>query len=87
MSATTQQFNFHVTTDKKFTQHQEKPAYSVEAYDNQIAYATCTPGWIEMIYVDRGYRGCGVGSTLTALCLLDPEISTPREENTALRRL
>ena len=80
-------FNFHVTTDKKFTQHQEKPAYSVEAYDNQIAYATCTHGWIENIYVNIDYRGCGVGSTLTALCLIDPEIYTSSEENEALSRL
>ena len=83
------ELNFHVTTDRKFTENQKKPAHPLmtDTYDNQIAYATCTPGWIEMIYVDTDYRGCGVGSTLTALCLLDPEINTPREENKALRRL
>ena len=58
-----------------------------ETYDNQIAYATCTHGWIEKIYVNTDYRGCGVGSTLTALCLIDPEIYTSSEENEALRRL
>ena len=80
-------FNFHVTADKEFTQDQEKPTYSLETYDNEIAYATCIHGWIENVYVDEDYRGCGVGSTLTALCLIDPEIYTASEENEALSRL
>ena len=82
-------FHFHVTTDKTFTQNQNKPAYPLmtETYDNQIAYATCTHGWIENIYVNTDYRGCGVGSTLTALCLIDPVIYTSSEENDALLRL
>ena len=83
------ELNFHVTTDKKFTENQKKPAHPLmtDTYDNQIAYATCTHGWIEKIYVNTDYRGCGVGSTLTALCLIDPEIYTSSEENEALLRL
>ena len=79
--------NFHATRDKEFTQDHKKPPYSLETYDNEIAYATCIHGWIENVYVNSDYRGCGVGSTLTALCLIDPEIYTSSEENEALLSL
>ena len=38
----------------------------------QVATASCLPGWIDNIEVEDDARGCGIGTVLTELCLIDP---------------
>ena len=62
-------------------------------YVNQIAVIECTHGWIDNLDVfDRSLnpggatespKRCGIGTVLTELCLIDPDINSGKEGNLA----
>ena len=66
-------------------------------YQHQIAYIHCTHGWIHDLTVferSLGVQGpfenprrCGIGTVLTELCLIDPEVNVRGEGNLALDNL
>ena len=63
-------------------------------YIGQIAFADCNPGEVDKIQVaeknkvqPRDARQCGIGTVLTELCLLDPDIYEKGEKNRAYRLL
>ena len=79
-------YNFYAATDDKFTPNAQMSA-PIGKFENQIAYATCKPGWIDQVFVKRIYEGCGIGSVLTSLCLIDSDIYMISPNNEALSRL
>ena len=44
--------------------------------EDVLGYATCARGYIEMVYVQPPARKCGLANVLSALCMMDPEISS-----------
>ena len=62
-------------------------------FENQIAVIFCSHGWIDALHVfDQSFRKegpfenprrCGIGTVLSELCLIDPEIYNPRDPNMA----
>ena len=56
-------------------------------YRDQIAYATCKPGWIDYVWVSTGARKCGISTVLSELCLLDPELNSVNDKNQAIKEI
>ena len=64
-------------------------------YENQVAYIKCKPGWIVMLNVFQASigpqplnsRDCGIGTVLSELCLIDPDLNNMGNQNRAQRRL
>ena len=52
-----------------------------------IGTAECRNGIIDYVYVRQLARRCGIAKVLSALCMLDPEIYSMEEGNTALKML
>ena len=54
-----------------------------------IGYATCTPGWVEQVFVNDEIMGgldarnCGISTVLTELCFIDPGLNKVRRYITA----
>ena len=74
-------FNFHAITGTTFTKLES------DHYENEIGYALCNPGWIQMVYVEPKARDCGLATVLTELCLIDPDINQNTDENTVYRKI
>ena len=55
--------------------------------EGNIGVAQCTPGMIDLVDVEGLARRCGIAKVLSALCMLDPEIYSMEEGNTALKML
>ena len=77
--------------------HSRIPQKYAQKFEHQLAYIACTRGWIHQLTVfekisgaegrREDARGCGVGTILTELCLMDPEINTLKEGSKAIRVL
>ena len=86
--------NFYVVPGPGFTKTKKKEYDMESAYEGQLAYAQCQPGWVEEIWVNNGKseyaapinaRRCGIASLLTRLCLIDPIINQLGNSNKALQ--
>ena len=74
-----------------------RPNNDPEMEHDELGYANCSPGWIEMVEIhdDEGptnARKCGISTVLTELCFIDPEINYlyhPRRkvESNAIKKL
>ena len=63
-------------------------------FNGQIAVIKCSHGWIEDLQVFQESLGnversvdarrCGIGTVLTELCLIDPDVNIPKPGNMAL---
>ena len=64
-------------------------------YERQVAYIVCTHGWIESLSVFHESLGvqsvdprrCGIGTVLTELCLIDPEVNRGKVKGNQARAL
>ena len=56
-------------------------------YHDQIGYATCLHGWIDMVSVVPYAQNCGIATVLTELCLIDPDINKNIEGNQAIKEI
>ena len=46
-----------------------------DRYKNQLGRITCKPGWIEYVRVNDNAQGCGLGTVLTEMCMIDPVLT------------
>ena len=46
-----------------------------DRYENQIGRITCKPGWIEYVKVNDEFKKCGLGTVLSEMCMIDPELN------------
>ena len=93
--------NYYVVpgyVDFKRTQDPEVEEFHIQRrYSDQIAYAVCSPGWVEKVRVNDGKeedtnnhinaRRCGIGSVLTELCLRDPDITQVADSSKVFEKL
>ena len=56
-------------------------------YLNQVGFANCHQGYVLRVDVNQNGRRCGIGTVLSMLCFLDPEVYTLGEENAATKIL
>ena len=66
-------------------------ATSQRRYENQIGYIRCLHGWIHHLKVfensltlegqPENPLRCGIGTVLTELCLIDPDVNARRSQN------
>ena len=54
---------------------------------DSIASATCTPGSIDVVYVNPIARNCGISKVLSTLCMFDPHVHRVNRKNKVYRRL
>ena len=56
--------------------------------EEEFVYSRCKPGYIPDVWVFDDYQGCGIGKTLTKLCLNEKTIhNTNNEDNSAVREI
>ena len=80
--------------DAKFDEIDDDP-YTNYRYNHQIAFIKCFHGWIDDLRVfDESLgdeeptvdaRRCGIGTVLSELCLIDPEIYDPKPSDRAIQ--
>ena len=85
--------NFEVAT---FDELDDDP-HTNYRYNHQIAFIKCFHGWIDDLQVFHESLGdeepivdarrCGIGTVLTELCLIDPDIYDPNPSNMAVDEL
>ena len=70
------------------------PVTKGQTYEGQIGSIQCMHGWIEELLIapsdespEENPLRCGIGTVLTELCLIDPDIGARREGNRAERYL
>ena len=78
-------FNFYAIISDTFQRIPTNPKES--RYENQIGYATCKYGWIDFVFVHVSARGCGLGTILSELCMIDPDLNSNTPENLVFKRL
>ena len=66
----------------------------VQKFQDQIGSIQCMHGWIQELHVEPSLESpdedptrCGIGTVLTELCLIDPDINSRREGNQAFQNL
>ena len=96
--------NYYVvpgSVDFKRTQDPEVEEFHIQRrYSDQIAYAVCSPGWVEKVWVNSGKeedeedtdvrinaRRCGIASVLSELCFRDPDIVQVVDSNKVFEKL
>ena len=74
---------FYAITGLQFKELPDTPEnfYSKNEYENQVGYAWCRHGWIQYIGVNPNARGCGLGTLLSELCMIDPDLNANRHGN------
>ena len=82
------EFNFYVVTGNRFELDEEDGGvFKATKYKSQIGYATCLPGWIDLVRIDNLARGCGISTVLSELCMIDPQIYSIDNENEAIENV
>ena len=87
--------NFKRTTDPEVEEFHIQRRYA-----DQIAYAVCSPGWLEKVWVNSGKdddeeetdvrinaRRCGIASVLMEFCLRDPKMNQIKDSNKVFEKL
>ena len=81
---------FYAITDESFVLQNNDDCFIMmeDHYKHQIGYALCEPGFIKKVLVNEdpvNARRCGIATTLSILCLIDPELSAMGDKNVGIK--
>ena len=87
--------NFFAVHSSHFTPNPDPEDFQIpqSRYIHQAGYAQCHHGWINKVETNERSNGlpfareCGIGTVLTELCLIDPDVKRNVEGNAARERI
>ena len=80
-------FIFFVTAGGNLCENHTSSSRLRTRYENQLAYATFKPGWIDYVWVNAIARKCGISTVLSEFGMLDPQLNQVTKDNHAIQEI